>query len=116
MLFVRKNAMQVLIPKYGLECTLYLNKKDEKSIFEYNEENHTQTCGDIVFHAFDPVTVRLSLDSKNIQHEKFVLQLVKPFIPGFSVAPLSEVEKVELKRKNKTDDADKNKKSKIKGK
>nr|XP_022901619.1 exosome complex exonuclease RRP44-like [Onthophagus taurus] len=89
-LYVRKNALQILIPKFGLESTLYLGKKGEEklSIFEYNEEDHTQKCGDIVFHAFDPVTVRISLDSNNIQHEKFVLQLVKPFIEGFSVAPL----------------------------
>lgn len=38
-LYVRKNALQVLIPKYGLECTLYLAQKDKTSdIFEYNEE------------------------------------------------------------------------------
>lgn len=43
-----------------------------------------------MFHAFDPVTVRVSLDSKNIQHEKFVLQLVTPYIEGFSVPPLDE--------------------------
>lgn len=38
-LYVRKNALQVLIPKYGLECTLYLAQKGQTSdIFEYNEE------------------------------------------------------------------------------
>lgn len=43
-LFVRKNALQILIPKYGLEGTLYLNnddtdKKDERKVkFTYNEE------------------------------------------------------------------------------
>ncbi|KAI4469610.1 ribonuclease [Holotrichia oblita] len=95
-LYVRKNALQVLIPKYGLESTLYLGKKDEKlDIFTYNEEDQTQRCGDVVFHAFDPVTIRLSMDSKNIQHEKFVLQLVFPVIEGFSVPPLDDVEMTE---------------------
>lgn len=37
------------------------------------------------FHAFDAVTVRLSLDSTNVQHEKLIFQLVKPYIKGFSV-------------------------------
>lgn len=41
MLFVRKNALQILIPKYGLEGTLYLQPpkgaKQEVS-FTYNEE------------------------------------------------------------------------------
>ncbi|KAH8268133.1 hypothetical protein KR026_000560 [Drosophila bipectinata] len=94
-LFVRKNALQVLIPKYGLEGTLYLKSdKDGKDglertkaeiIFTFNEEDHTQRCGNFVFHSFDPVTVRLSLDSSNVQHEKLVFRLVKPYIKGFSV-------------------------------
>jgi len=39
-LFVRKNALQVLIPKYGLEATLYLNTdtKRNQSAFVFNEE------------------------------------------------------------------------------
>lgn len=41
----------------------------------------------MVFHAFDPVTVQLSLDSSNIQHEKIIFQLVEPFIEGFSIVP-----------------------------
>lgn len=79
-LFVRKNALQVLIPKYGLEGTLYLNKKGDTSgvKFTYNEEEHTQTCGDVVFRSFDPVVVQLSLDRSNVQHEKLVFKLVKP--------------------------------------
>lgn len=49
-----------------------------------------------MFHAFDPVSVRLSIDSKNIQHEKFVLQLVEPYVEGFSVPPLVDVEMTEV--------------------
>ncbi|RZC38435.1 exosome complex exonuclease RRP44, partial [Asbolus verrucosus] len=80
-LHVRKNALQVLIPRYGLECTLFLARKGEISnIFTYNEEDQTQRAGDVILHAFDPVVVRLTLDSNNIQHEKFVLQLVKPYV------------------------------------
>lgn len=94
-LYVRKNALQILIPKYGLECTLYLVKKGDTSIFVYDEESQTQRVGDVVFHTFDPVIVRLKLDSSNVQHEKFVLQLVKPFIPGFSVPPVSELEQTQ---------------------
>lgn len=32
--------------------------------------------------------IRLSLDATNIQREKIVFELVKPFIPGFSVEPM----------------------------
>ncbi|KAJ6635843.1 Exosome complex exonuclease RRP44 [Pseudolycoriella hygida] len=96
-LFVRKNALQVLIPKFGLEGTIYVSgKKGQGKKFDvkfvYNEEEHTQQCGNIVFHSFDPVTVRLSLDTSNVQHEKLVLQLVKPYIEGFSVRSITEEE------------------------
>ncbi|XP_031771061.1 exosome complex exonuclease RRP44 [Apis florea] len=85
-LFVRKNALQVLIPKFGLEGTLYLNKNKESNvIFTYNGEDHSQTCGNIIFRTFDPVIVQISLNRENVQHEKLIFKLVKPFIPGFSV-------------------------------
>ena len=79
-LFVRKNALQILIPKFGLEGTLYLSKKGEKSevTFIYDEEEHTQRYGDVVFRSFDRVVVQLSLDRSNVQHEKLVFKLVHP--------------------------------------
>ncbi|XP_076244346.1 exosome complex exonuclease RRP44-like protein Dis3 [Calliopsis andreniformis] len=85
-LFVRKNALQVLIPKYGLEGTLYLNNnKKSSATFTYNAEDHTQTCNGVVFRSFDPVLVQIRLDRSNVQHEKLVFKLVKPYIPDFSV-------------------------------
>ncbi|XP_046384891.1 exosome complex exonuclease RRP44 [Ischnura elegans] len=101
-LFVRRNALQVLIPKYGLEGTLYLGAAESKTgnpkkistsdpssipapVFTFNEEDQSQRCGSIVFRVFDPLTVQLSLDRSNVQHEKLVLKLVHPVIPGFSV-------------------------------
>ncbi|XP_012533030.1 exosome complex exonuclease RRP44 [Monomorium pharaonis] len=87
-LFVRKNALQVLIPKYGLEGTLYLNNSSSVT-FTYNSEDHSQTCGNIVFRAFDPIVVQMSLDRSNVQHEKLLFKLVKPEIPDFSIPPLN---------------------------
>ncbi|XP_077301036.1 exosome complex exonuclease RRP44-like protein Dis3 [Arctopsyche grandis] len=89
-LFVRKNALQILIPKFGLEGIIYVSGKKlsanpKSPKFSYSEEQQTQTYGDVVFHSFDPVTIQLSLDTSNVQHEKIVLQLVKPYIEGFSV-------------------------------
>lgn len=90
-LFVKKNALQVLIPKFGLEGTIYLSSKKASDIkFTYCEEEHTQEYDGIVFRAFDPVTIRLSLDTSNVQHEKLVFEMVKPYIKGFSVDPLPE--------------------------
>ncbi|KXJ84318.1 hypothetical protein RP20_CCG012553 [Aedes albopictus] len=93
-LFVKKNAIQVIIPKYGLEGTIYVAGKNNEKLkkdgptFVYNEETQTQSCGAVEFHAFDPITVRLSLDSTNVQHQRLVFELVTPFIEGFSVPPL----------------------------
>ncbi|XP_046670667.1 exosome complex exonuclease RRP44 [Homalodisca vitripennis] len=93
-LYVRKNALQILIPKYGLEGTIYLTPPNDKKAdvtFIYNDEDQSQRCEDVVFHAFDPVIVQLSLDRSNVQHEKLVLKLVTPHIEGFSV-PQTDVE------------------------
>jgi len=40
-LYVRKNALQILIPKYGLEGTLFLSPRKgqlQAATFTYNEE------------------------------------------------------------------------------
>ncbi|XP_041971274.1 exosome complex exonuclease RRP44 [Aricia agestis] len=109
-LAVKRNALQVLIVKYGLEGPLYLpNDK-----FTYNEEENYQVCGDIVLKTFDELTVRLVLDSTNLQHRKLVFQLVEPHIPGFSyVEEKMEVDEIEpKKRKDETEVKSKKKKSK----
>ncbi|CAB3364764.1 Hypothetical predicted protein [Cloeon dipterum] len=87
-LYVRKNALLILIPKYGLEGTVYVAPKKGEVLpvtFVYDEEQQTQTCGSVVFNPFDPVKVQLSLDQSDRQREKLVFKLVEPVIPGFSV-------------------------------
>ncbi|KAJ0178909.1 hypothetical protein K1T71_005684 [Dendrolimus kikuchii] len=79
-LAVKRNALQVLIPKYGLEGPLYLPSDK----FTYNDEEHVQICGKVILKTFDELTVRLSLDSSNLQHRKLIFQLVKPYVPDFS--------------------------------
>lgn len=40
-MYVRKNALQILIPKYGLEGTLFLSPRKgqiQTTTFTYNEE------------------------------------------------------------------------------
>lgn len=93
-LFVRKNALQILIPKFGLEGTIYLSAKNGAAAtksgiqFVFNEEDHTQQYKNVIFRAFDPVIIRLSLDATNVQREKLVFELVEPYIEGFSVEPM----------------------------
>lgn len=76
---MRKNALQILIPKFGLEGTLYLNNKENEAIaFVYDQEEHTQSYKNVTFRSFDQVVVQLSIDRSNVQREKLVFKLVKP--------------------------------------
>ncbi|XP_055606285.1 exosome complex exonuclease RRP44-like [Uranotaenia lowii] len=106
-LFVKKNAFQVIVPKYGLEGTIYVSGRGEKArsgpTFTYNEETQTQSCDNVEFHAFDPVMVRLSLDSTNVQHQKLVFELVTPYIEGFSVKPLAELDQASPTKRKSTE-------------
>lgn len=85
-------------------------------------QEHIQTCGDVVLKTFDELTVRLSLDSTNLQHRKLVFQLVEPKVPGFSYVSdeqagekmdVVEVKK-EMKRKEPVESKGGKKKSKRK--
>ncbi|XP_029642031.1 exosome complex exonuclease RRP44 [Octopus sinensis] len=87
-LFVRKNAIQVLIPKYGLEGTIYI-KKEQSSILVFDDEKYQMKAGDVVLKVFDQVTVQIHIDKSNVQHLRLHLDLVEPKIPGFSVPPVS---------------------------
>merc|ERR1712154_202146 len=85
-LFIRQNALQILIPKYGLEGTLFLRgAKEEESEWVYDDEEPSQTRAGVKVTLFMKVIVQVYLDSTDIQHEKLSLRLVSPNIPGFSV-------------------------------
>ncbi|XP_020848099.1 exosome complex exonuclease RRP44 [Phascolarctos cinereus] len=84
-LFVRKNAIVVLIPKYGLEGTVFFEEKDKpKPRLAYNEEMPSLKVEDTEFHVFDKVKVKVTLDSSNLQHQKIRMSLIEPQIPGVS--------------------------------
>ena len=84
-LFIRQNALQILIPKYGLEGTLFLRGGDGAKEWVYDEEEPSQSCDGVKVTLFMKVIVQVYLDSSDIQHEKLSLRLVSPNIPGFSV-------------------------------
>ncbi|KAJ8003405.1 hypothetical protein DPEC_G00147980 [Dallia pectoralis] len=97
-LFVRKNAIIILIPKFGLEGTVFFENKNKPSPkLVFNEEATTLTVEDHIFNMFDKVKVTISLDASNIQHQKIRMSLVEPVIPGVSVAP-SEINEPEAKK------------------
>ncbi|KAM9454993.1 exosome complex exonuclease RRP44 [Clarias gariepinus] len=86
-LFVRKNAIIVLIPKFGLEGTVFFENKDKPGPrLSFDSEGPTLTVEDEhTFHIFDKVKVTISLDASNIQHQKIRMALLEPVIPGVSV-------------------------------
>uniref|UniRef100_A0A674DEZ2 Exosome complex exonuclease RRP44 n=2 Tax=Salmo trutta TaxID=8032 RepID=A0A674DEZ2_SALTR len=87
-LFVRKNAIIVLIPKFGLEGTVFFENKDKPSPkLIFNEEVPSLTVEGHSFNMFDKVKVTISLDASNVQHQKIRMSLVEPVISGVSVAP-----------------------------
>ncbi|XP_049927210.1 exosome complex exonuclease RRP44 [Epinephelus moara] len=91
-LFVRKNAIIVLIPKFGLEGTVFFDAKDKaapKLVFD--EEGPTLKVEEHTFRIFDNVKVTISLDASNIQHQKIRMALIDPVIPGVSV-PAPDIE------------------------
>merc|ERR1712059_63379 len=109
-LFIRQNAVQVLIPKYGLEGTLFLRSNSKKQEagkgldWVYDEEETSQRLGEVKLPLFMKLTVQVFLDSSDVQHEKLSLRLVTPVIPGFSVSPSPQIEenksKAESEQKN----------------
>ncbi|KAK3871019.1 hypothetical protein Pcinc_023815 [Petrolisthes cinctipes] len=111
-LFLHKNAIQVLVPTIGQQVTLYLDKrtrkKDDKKkdkkkspeamevdeeitpTFEFNDKELYVKCGDLVLRPFDHLRIQLSVDASDVQHQRVVCQLVHPVIPGFSVPSVSQ--------------------------
>jgi len=95
-LYIRQNAVQVLIPKYGLEGTLFLSgKKQDNSVWKFDEEEPSVQNGEFKLSLFQKLTVQVSLDSSDIQHEKLCLKLVTPVIPSFSVDPAPPLDKTD---------------------
>ncbi|XP_033956817.1 exosome complex exonuclease RRP44 [Pseudochaenichthys georgianus] len=86
-LFVRKNAIIVLIPKFGLEGTVFFDSKTKAApTVVFDEEGPSLTVEQHTFHIFDRVIVTISLDASNIQHQKIRMSLIEPVIPGVSVS------------------------------
>ncbi|XP_069960706.1 exosome complex exonuclease RRP44-like [Cherax quadricarinatus] len=122
-LFLHKNAIQVLVPTIGQQLTLYLDSrsnkdKDTKSQaqkslqtmevdeekpapeFEFNEQELYVKCGDVIIRPFDHLRIQVTVDASDVQHQRVVCKLITPVIPGFSVPPLEqEDEKREQKVK-----------------
>ena len=85
-LFVRRNALQVLIPKYGLEGSVFFDSKAGEAVVTvvFDDSVPCLTVEGIKFHTFDRVMVKVVTERTDIQHSKLKLYLVSPVIAGVS--------------------------------
>ncbi|KNC77921.1 exosome complex exonuclease RRP44 [Sphaeroforma arctica JP610] len=85
---VKDNALIVIVPKYGFESVVYFDS--QQTDYAEDKQALTLTTEDgkpYKFHMFDRLKVQIHVDSSNEQHQKLVMQLVEPHIPGLSVVP-----------------------------
>uniref|UniRef100_UPI00358EC805 exosome complex exonuclease RRP44-like isoform X1 n=2 Tax=Myxine glutinosa TaxID=7769 RepID=UPI00358EC805 len=87
-LTVRKNAIAVLIPKYGLEGLVFFDRIDNPNL-NFCEETPSLTVSGVTLHMFDKVIVCISLDDSNIQHQRIRMTLLEPKISGYE-SPLRD--------------------------
>ncbi|VDN53911.1 unnamed protein product [Dracunculus medinensis] len=77
---IRKNGIQVFVPKYGLESVIVFPSNLNYSI------NHTFIVAEgIKLFLLQKILVKLSLDETDLQHIRIDMKLISPKIPGFSV-------------------------------
>ena len=87
-LFVRHNALHLLIPKYGLESPLFFDDKSAdggKLAMESDDSEPSLTVEGVKFRLFDRLVVRVTVQKSSIQQSKLCLSLITPKIPGFSL-------------------------------
>ena len=78
-LLVRRNAIQVIIPAYGIEGSIYFDEYGPSGL-AYDESRPSLTVGGTRFCLFDKVVVKIAIEKKDLQTSKLVLCLVSPVI------------------------------------
>ena len=106
-LFVNRNALQVLIPKYGVEGMVFFddgareNKRKttkQKLAVVFDESVPSLSVEGVVFRLFDPVTVRVVVEKSSVQQSRLKLYLVSPVIAGCEIREEEEAEPPPSKR------------------
>ena len=79
-LFVRRNALQIIIPTYGIESSLFFEGKESEKELQlvYDETKPSLSVDSVLYHLFDKVRVRIEVEKHNLQHSKLKLSLVSP--------------------------------------
>ncbi|XP_046853913.1 exosome complex exonuclease RRP44-like [Xenia sp. Carnegie-2017] len=91
-LFVRRNALQVLIPKYGVEGNIFLRETTSRS--KFNEEEMSITIGDVTFKVFSKIRVQIKVDTSASKNRFVNIMLMDPYVPGLSVDEIDDASSV----------------------
>ena len=94
-LLVRRNAIQVIIPAYGIEGSIFFDEYGQSAL-QYDESLPSLTVSGTKFCPFDKVVVRIAVEKKDLQTSKLALCLVSPVINGSN-----GIESLKAKKKHK---------------
>jgi exosome complex exonuclease DIS3/RRP44 len=59
---VHRDKLMVLVPRFGIEGTVWLTKEQDSGLVEYDAEAHRLTCEGQTVQVFDAVTVAISVE------------------------------------------------------
>ena len=77
-MFIRRNALQVFIPKYGMEGFIFFPKGGN---YFFNEKDAEVQFGSVKLHPLDKVTVEISMEEDK---DKVIFALISPVVPGLN--------------------------------
>ena len=86
-LFVRRNALQILVPTYGIESSLFFDQgTDGKELtLMYDEITPSLTVEGVRFCLLDKIVVKIAVEKKDLQQSKLKLYLISPLIPNMEI-------------------------------
>ena len=86
-LFVRRNALQVIVPMYGIECSIFLDRAQDGAqlTLQYDESEPSLKVEGIQFRLLDKLRVKIVVEKVNLQQSRLALQLISPKVPGVSI-------------------------------
>jgi len=84
---ILRNGFVVLVQKYGIEGIVYTSGDQvSKNSIVYDQHTNTLTAGDAQIKIFGKVKVRIQIEGDvEGMRQKMKMNLIKPFIDGFSV-------------------------------
>ena len=86
-LFVRRNALQILVPTYGIESSLFFDQgTDGKELtLMYDEVTPSLNVEGVRFCLLDKIVVKIAVEKKDLQQSKLKLYLISPLIPNMEI-------------------------------